>query len=50
MLYVENLDVKTEIDGHWYVARPFIGPLICRIRDAWEVIIGRADAIKFYKQ
>lgn len=51
MLHIQNLlTQQKQIDGKWVIARPIIAPLICRIRDAWQVIKGKADAIKFEKQ
>ena len=51
MLFIETLlDTKKEIDGKWIIARPEKYTFISRIRDAWQVIKGKADAIKFYKQ
>jgi hypothetical protein len=38
------------IDGKWVVARPIPAPFIQRLKDAWLVLIGKADAVKFYKQ
>lgn len=43
---------STFINGHWYPARPIgnykvFNPLINRIKDAWEVFRGRADAVKW---
>lgn len=51
MLHIQDLlNQSTQIDGKWVIARPIIVPLICRIKDAWQVIKGKADAVKFYKQ
>ena len=33
-----------EIDGKWTPARPEPGPLVWRVRAAWAVLRGRADA------
>jgi hypothetical protein len=45
---------KVCIDGRWVVARPlpFYGlyGLWMKIKDAWKVVKGEADAVKFYKQ
>jgi gamma-glutamyl-gamma-aminobutyrate hydrolase PuuD len=39
--------VSTCVDGkHWEPAISISEPLIWRIRDAWEVLMGRAAAIK----
>jgi len=37
-----NLD--TYINGKWVPARPLDGPFVWRLKDAWEVLMGRADA------
>ena len=51
MLYIESLlDDKKCIDGLWVVARPLTASLMNRIKDAWQVILGKADAVTFYKQ
>lgn len=41
---------KKEIGGKWYISRPLLGPFIARLKDAWLVIAGKADAVTFYKQ
>ena len=41
---------EANIDGLWVLARPVIGPFLWRLRDAWQVLIGKADAVTFYKQ
>ena len=39
------------IDGIWVKARPLNYKWIkSRIKDAWFVLIGKADAVMFYKQ
>lgn len=43
-------EAKTEIDGKWWIARPLSGPFITRLKDVWLVLIGKADAVRFYKQ
>ena len=47
------LDTQAQVDGKYVVARPenykYRG-LIERLSDAWEVFIGSADAVKYYKQ
>jgi hypothetical protein len=55
MLSADNLDgTKACIDGKWVVARPlsFCGlyGLVIRVKDAYAVLVGKADAVKFYKQ
>lgn len=35
---------QNEINGKWVPARPLPGPFPWRLRDAWEVLRGRADA------
>jgi hypothetical protein len=39
-----------KIDNKWVVARGLLNPFIIRIRDAWKVLIGKADAVCFYRQ
>lgn len=46
----ELFDTKTCIDGRWVIARPLKDMPFRRIKDAWKVLIGKADAIQFYKQ
>jgi hypothetical protein len=41
---------KAEIDGIWVISRPIVPSLWFRIKDAWLVLIGKADAVTFYKQ
>lgn len=36
--------VAANINGKWVPARPVAGPFIWRIRAAWAVLTGRADA------
>jgi hypothetical protein len=38
------------IDGKYHVARPVPLPFTWRFRGAWEVLMGRAEAVVFYKQ
>ncbi len=45
--YIKN---KTEIDGKWVISRPLPGPFLLRLKDAWLVITGQADAVRFYGQ
>lgn len=35
---------QCEIDGVWIPSRPLIEPFLWRLRDAWAVLVGRADA------
>jgi hypothetical protein len=39
----------TEIDGEWVPARPLPGPWWWRVKDAWAVLWGKADAFKWPK-
>ena len=41
--------VSCEINGKWVPARPYLKgePILWRIRDAWEVLMKRADAFKW---
>lgn len=59
MLSLKNLietatENSVEIEGKWVPARPYAGPgysrnasVRLRLRDAWEVFCGRADAVKW---
>lgn len=38
---------RANIDGQWYIARPLLGPTISRWKDAWLVLVGKADAIVY---
>ena len=41
----------TYIDGKWVTARPVPENRVFeRLKDAFQVILGKADAVKFYKQ
>ena len=45
---LQELDVQAEINGKWVPARPLgFYSLRVRLRDAWEVFMGRADAFKW---
>jgi len=35
------------IGGTYVPARPLSGPWICRVKAAWEVFRGRADAVRW---
>jgi hypothetical protein len=32
-------------DGRWVLARPLAGPFVLRLRAAWLVLSGKADAV-----
>lgn len=32
------------------IARPVLAPFIVRVKDAWLVFVGKADAVKFHEQ
>lgn len=38
---------QKQINGYWYCAKPEIAPFLCRIKDAWLVLIGKAEAVIF---
>lgn len=38
---------QTNVNGKWLPARPIISPLRYRILDAWAVLTGKADAVKW---
>lgn len=51
MLYADDLkDSTTCIDDKWVIARPLRGTFLNTVRDAIEVLKGKGDAVKFYKQ
>lgn len=51
MLKIEDLiHTQTCIDGKWVIAKSLKGRLVQRIKDAWRVVTGEADAVMFYKQ
>ena len=51
MLEADKLNENAAlIDGQYHVARPITLPFTWRFRGAWEVLMGRAEAVVFYKQ
>lgn len=53
MRYADNIannDTQVQIDGKWVVARPLSFGFLSRLKDAWGVLIGKYDAVKYYKQ
>ena len=52
MINIDSLiKEKTCIDGKWVVARPVKdNRLFERLKDAFQVIFGKADAVKYYRQ
>ena len=46
-------NLSAQIDGKWVISRPEGGyggvGIFARIKDAWGVLIGKFDAIRFYK-
>lgn len=46
----KNWNCEKEINGKWVLARPITGCLKQRIKDAYAVLIGKADAVKFIDQ
>ena len=48
--FVEQVGEGPQTLSHglgWVPTKPAIQPLICRIKDAWEVLCGRAEAVNF---
>lgn len=41
---------KAELYGNWYISRPLIPPFSIRLKDAWQVLIGNADAVMFMEE
>lgn len=37
-------------DDGWKLARPIPDVFINRLKDAWQVLIGKADAVEWYRQ
>ena len=51
MLKADELrNTKTCINGKWVIAKPVPQDFRRRLRDAIEVLKGKAEAVKFYKQ
>ena len=47
----ELINTQAEIEkGKWVTARPIVPPFKLRIWDAFKVLFGYCDAVKFYKQ
>ncbi len=46
----ELVKTTTWVEGKWVILKPYIPPIIFRIRDAFAVLFGKAVAVKFYKQ
>ena len=39
---------QASADGQtWRYSQPLPAPLIVRLRDAWQVLMGRAEAVRF---
>ena len=47
MLTQSLQNTHTQLNRKWVPARPLVGSWIDRLRDAWEVFRGRADAFKW---
>ncbi|MBP2643598.1 MAG: hypothetical protein H6Q67_1485 [Firmicutes bacterium] len=52
MNLIDNFkNITVNIDGKWVIARPIPNMSITyRIKAAWNVLIGKAEAVTFYKQ
>lgn len=37
-------ETRVQINGKWVPARPLSGPFIWRVKAAWAVLTGKADA------
>ena len=44
-LLEQTASVQAQINGKWVPVRPLYGPLSWRIRAAWLVLTGKADAV-----
>ena len=40
-----TVSLQANINGKWVPARPLAGPLSLKIRAAWLVLTGKADAV-----
>lgn len=48
---IESLvDSRAKFDERWVIARPYVQPLLLRIKAAIAVLRGKAEAVSFYKQ
>lgn len=46
-------ECQVKIDGKWVIARPInyrVDTIWDRLRDAWSVLTGKAEALFYYKQ
>ena len=51
MLSADGLaDAQAEIDGRWVVSRPFRACFWQRFKDAISVLLGKSDAVRFWRQ
>lgn len=51
MINIDSLRTKTCIDSKWVIARPVKDSrFLERIKDALQILLGKADAVKYYKQ
>lgn len=51
MINIDSLNTRTCIDGKWVIARPVKDSRLSeRMKDALQVLLGIADAVKYYKQ
>lgn len=51
MLKAEKLnETQAFIDGKWVCAKPMKQPFKYRLYDAIQVLKGKAEAVRFYKQ
>ena len=47
---IKDSSVQACINGKWVVARPISYFGLQRIKDAWAVLTGKADAVRFIGQ
>ena len=38
---------QTKVNGQWIPSRPIVGPFRSRLSDALQVLLGKADAVKW---
>lgn len=41
---------QEEREGKWIPSRPLPGPFVSRLRDAWKVLWGRAEAVTWSRK
>lgn len=47
---IKHWSCEKFIDGKWVLSRPLDGPFLWRLKDAWNVLLGKADALYWKDQ